>query len=194
VSYHQGCRYQQEGKYQEAIRSFEEAIFKDPLFEESYFRLAIIFHQRVQKFEFTEKLYFKVLQLNPSYHPAFFNLGYLYQDQGMLDLAHQCFLSALKLAPTDLDTLICLGIVSRQQQDYQSSFYYYNQALNVDDASSTALYNLGNLYYELGDPRNAIYAYTEALKCDPAESVDVIFNLCKAYQARDSFTNRVGSE
>jgi tetratricopeptide (TPR) repeat protein len=130
-----------------------------------------------------------VIELNPSHHSAYFNLAYLHQDHERLDLANQCFLSALKLYPTDLDTLISLGIVSRQQREYQRSFYFYNQALNVDETSTTALYNLGNLYYELGDPQNAIDAYTEALKYEP-DNVDVIFNLCQAYQARDCVTNR----
>jgi tetratricopeptide (TPR) repeat protein len=196
MSYNQGYFFQHEGNYQASVRCYEQSLVYDPLHIESYYNLAILF-QNLLEYQVAEQLYQRVLELEPSHQMAHYNLGSLYQDVELLDLSEISFLSALSLAPTDCDTLICLGILSRQRKEYQKSLDYYSRAIMVDASSkSMAAYNLGNLYRELGDLDSAIAAYSEALRSHPTDA-DIIHNLCvvcqeKAKLVRDK--ESVGSE
>jgi tetratricopeptide (TPR) repeat protein len=183
LSYNQGCLFQQEGKYQDSVRCYEQSLVDDPLHLQSYYNLAILF-QTLLEYKVAEQLYQKVIELDPFHQSAHYNLGSLYQDQNLLDLSETSFLSALSLAPTDCDTLICLGILSKQRKLYQKSLDYYSQAMAVDASSkSMAAYNLGNLYHEMGDLDNSIAAYSDALRAHPTDA-NIIHNLCIACQEK----------
>jgi len=76
--------------------------------------------------------------VDPRYSLAHFNLGNLYDEQGMLDKALEHYGTALKLNPQYGDAHYNVALVCEQTGDFLKATRHWKAYLKVDGSSSWA--------------------------------------------------------
>ncbi|MCK4463197.1 MAG: tetratricopeptide repeat protein [Candidatus Omnitrophica bacterium] len=95
--------------------------------------------------------YKKVINVNPSFTPAYFNLGIAYTTLGEEDNALEAYQKAIELDPNYVEAYGNIGWIYRSQNNYEKSIEYYNKARNISPNDPLIYENLGLGYYFLGD-------------------------------------------
>jgi eukaryotic-like serine/threonine-protein kinase len=90
--------YRATGRWQEAIRLFNQAVKSDPSGVEARRLLADTWDSAGQPQE-AERVYRQAIALRPGYWPLYLNLGDFYSRHGRYSLAERAFLTGIGLAP-----------------------------------------------------------------------------------------------
>lgn len=114
---------------------------------------------------------------------AYYNLGYIFQDQGNLEKSIKCFSRAAQIEPNDADSHINLGLAYKQVGRLQDAIKAYHRAILADSYNTMAYFNLGNIYQEIKDYDSAIKNFQTAIAID-SNHTDAMFNLGIAFQDR----------
>ena len=109
IHYQLGSSLQEKGKIWEAVDAYRQAVKFAPSHYESTYALASTLHE-MNDFNEAEIWYKHALVLRPNEHLCYYQLGYVYQDMGKKKEAVESFRMAVNLDPTDVDTLINLGL------------------------------------------------------------------------------------
>jgi tetratricopeptide (TPR) repeat protein len=133
--------------------------------------------------ENAEYFYKKTINLNSHHHMAYYNLGYIFQDQGNLEKSIKCFSRAAQIEPNDADSHINLGLAYKQAGRLSDAIKAYHRAILADSYNTMSYFNLGNAYQELKDYDSAIKNFQAAIAID-SDHTDALFNLGIAYQDR----------
>ncbi|KAB2964865.1 MAG: tetratricopeptide repeat protein [Thermoanaerobaculia bacterium] len=115
--------------------------------------------------------YERALSLHPWEGPGWNNLGNLYRDAGLRELAVVCFTVAVELAPRDAIALNSLGVSLRELGRTAEAEAAFRAAVQSDPSYASALNNLGNLLRGLGRTEEAVAALSRALDLDPRNPV-----------------------
>lgn len=118
----------------------------------------------------------QVLQLQPHYAEASFNLATVLQVQGKLDAAVECYRRAISLKPGYADAHGNLGLALKLQGKFDEAAASFKQALALNPKLFAAHNNLGNVYALQGQLDNAISHYRQALRLQP-NAVDTLVDL-----------------
>ncbi len=94
---------------------------------------------------------------------AYNKIGYSYLDSGRLNEAHLEFQKALKLNPTNKETLNYLGYIQYRFENYEEAISYYKRAISIDPKYSDALNSTGVAYAALENWDEAIKYFQAAL-------------------------------
>jgi len=82
-----GNDYLDQGKFEKAIESFENAIIIDPNNADAYNNLGWVYNNELKKFAMAIKNYKKAIIINPNNVNAYSNLGIAYENAGNIDKA-----------------------------------------------------------------------------------------------------------
>jgi len=93
--------------------------------------------------------------------------GLNFHQQGQLDLAQDCYESALREAPRHAETIQLLGIVHYQRKDLPRAAEFIGQALALEPDQPVYLCNLGLVLREQGQLGRAIESYERAIALRP---------------------------
>jgi tetratricopeptide (TPR) repeat protein len=77
-----------EGNYQEALKSYQNALDLKPDYAEAYFNMGTVYY-KVNLSKKAEESFLKAISLDPAYGRAHYSLGFLYLEQKRYDLAKQ---------------------------------------------------------------------------------------------------------
>lgn len=92
-----GYVYSRLGKYDEALKYFQKAIETNkPAIAADYFNLGSTYIN-LKKNDEAEKALLKAIELEPSYGPAHYNLGWIYDGRGQKELAAKYYRKAAEL-------------------------------------------------------------------------------------------------
>lgn len=91
------------------------------------------------------------------------DLGLIYEQKGMLDLAQKEYARAAEKDGSWALPLFNLGNISYQQGDLPAAEGYYRRALALDDTNADVMNNLANVLHDLGRDIEAIKIITKAL-------------------------------
>ena len=133
---------------------------------EETFKLAVENHQN-NKLDVAQELYNKVLEINPNFRGAHFNLGLLFQNTGDYQKAKDCYEKAIEIDPVYLNAYINLGGIFDNLKEYQKAINCYEKAIKIDPNNFNAHYNLGNMFKELEQHQKAINSYEKAIEINP---------------------------
>ncbi len=168
ISVHRNCgdQYMADGRYEDAINAYHQAIIEQPGCAENLFYLGCAYH-RSNQLERAILYYEKTLTIDNRLDAAHRNMGLAFYQAGDLDRAAVCYLRSLQLRPDSVDMLISLGAIYAQTGHRPEAEICYRKALHVDPSHESARYNLGNLYLGIGDLKSAAAQYRLFLAKNP---------------------------
>jgi tetratricopeptide (TPR) repeat protein len=137
--YAAGLLFYQEGEYEEAEKWFFEAVQREP--DMPWY---VIMHannlRSSGKVSTSIELYEGILEKNPSYHRAYFELSIAFYDLGEIDQAREYILNAIHNAPSPtLAYFNRAGLIYEALEDYEMALNYFEQSLELSPNNPTAL-------------------------------------------------------
>jgi Flp pilus assembly protein TadD len=119
-------------------------------------------------FEQAERIYRKVLALDPDNAIALNNYGYLLAERGVrLDEAERMIRKALQLKPNEPAFLDSLGWVYFQRGNYRQALPYLERAAKMRPDDAEVRYHLGMVYWRLGNRSAARKEFQTVLRLNP---------------------------
>jgi tetratricopeptide (TPR) repeat protein/SAM-dependent methyltransferase len=147
---------------------------------EEIFNLAVKNHTE-NNLSVAEKLYIKVLEINPKNSGAYNNLGTIFKKNGNYLKAKINFQKAIEIIPDDLNANYNLGIVFYELGETEKAINSYKKVIEINPTYYNAYYNLGLIYRELQQIQKSLLHYRKAFQIDPSDP-DLLNNLGKIYK------------
>ena len=154
------------GRFQDAIKSLNQIESLNNKLPECYFNRALC-NTQLKEFQQSINDYKKAINLKPSYHQAYVNLGVLLQDLGKLDDAIEVYKHGLQNVENKLDFYINLSGAYKLKHDTQMVKEFSLKALEIDDKNFFALNNLATSLIDEGDIDYAITVLEKGLAVNP---------------------------
>jgi cytochrome c-type biogenesis protein CcmH/NrfG len=98
------------------------------------------------------------------------------QKQEMLAKASEPMLKVLQRNPVDTDTLVKLGNLYYDSQEYAKAIEYYERALKVQPKNADVRTDMGTAYWYTGNADKALTEFSRALK-DKPNYASTLFNM-----------------
>ena len=155
-----------EGKYQEAMNSYKQALRIKPDWAEAHNNLGLTLNKLGQQAEALSH-FREALRLNPSLAEAHNGLGETFFQQGKFDLAVEQYRQALEANPEYAEAHNNLGYVYSQQDKVDLALEHYNRAIQLKPGYAEAYSNLGGFYLLQGHVEMAVKELTEAVRLKP---------------------------
>jgi len=143
--YNLGILHNKQENYAEAIEAYNITIAIAPNLSEAYFNKA---NSLAQTGEFIEALNSYAEYISYSYPNAitYYYMGDCWENLGNNVLASKFYKAAIDLDPNHIEALRSLGRTSYIAQDYETSIYALDKAVNIDPKSSDLWRALGKSY------------------------------------------------
>jgi len=164
-----GLELQRQGRFDEAIAQYRDALVINPTSKSACLGLAIALSQKGRPEE-AAAMYRKYLRIVPDNEEALDNLGYALFQMGRTDDAIQCYLSALKIKPGYAKAHGNLGVALIKQSHADAAIAEFRESLRINPKDADASENLGNALLDQGHTQEAISQYRETLRIDPASA------------------------
>jgi len=164
--YNLGLVYGRQGKFDQAIQEYNQALTFEPDFVMTHFNMAILYQKEDRTDQAAEK-YRQVIELFPRAALAYNNLGLIYEERGNLIEAEELYLKAFQNHPLLPDPLYNLGNVYIKEGKYSQAKEKLEACLKLDPAYYKAYNSIGDLYYRLGETDQSIGFFKKALEFQP---------------------------
>ena len=161
-----GTVYNEQGRYDWAIRNFGRAIELNPRHAEAYNNRGAAYHSKGDYDQAIRDLT-KAIDLNPSYARAYHNRGIVYGKQGRYDLAIRDSTKAIDLNPSYVEAYNSRGIRYGQKGESELAIRDFNQAIDLNPRSAKAYSNRGLAYRMQGEYKLAIGDFNKAIRLNP---------------------------
>ena len=161
-----GVSLMRQGKIQEAIAHYTEALRIAPGFAQAHYNLGVALERQGRTQEATVR-YVEALRLAPDLVQAHINLGALLAGQGKTQEAMTHYTEALRIKEDDADTHYNLGIALAEQGKIQEAIAHYTEALRIAPGFAQAHYNLGVIFLSQGKIQEAILHFAKAVQIKP---------------------------
>jgi Flp pilus assembly protein TadD len=160
----------EEGRVDEAIRHFHEALRIKPDHAEAHYNLA---NALVRKGETDDAIghYQLALQLKPDDAKSHYNLGVAFLQKGNVDGAITQFEATLRLKPDDTIVRNNLANAFFQKGDVDRAISEFQKVLQLKPGDAKTHYNLGMAWLQKGDAAAAIARLRKALQLQPDDVV-----------------------
>jgi Flp pilus assembly protein TadD len=170
-----GVAYQSLGHYQEAMKSFNQAVKIKPDYADAHYNLGVTYGALGRSKDEIEK-YKLAIKIRPDYVKAYYNLGVSYKDLGRYQDAIEAYKQAIKIKPEYAEAHLNLGAVYYTLGHYREAIEAYKQAIIIRPDFVLAHYALGAAYSVAGDKGSALEEY-KILKTLDIEQANNLFNL-----------------
>jgi tetratricopeptide (TPR) repeat protein len=125
----------------------------------------------------------RVIETDPSYAGAWFNLGTIYLKKKMYADARKCLSEAVRLNPKDADAWNNLGMISGEEQKYDQALDEFRKAALANPNYLLAVENMMRIYRFQARPADAQKALEELIVLAP-ENPDLHLGLAMAFVAQ----------
>ena len=186
----QGDYLYENGKYKEAIESYQEAIRIKPDYVQAHCNLGDAY-KKSGEFPKAIESYKEAIRIKPDYVQAHYNLGNAYRKSGEFPKAIESYKQAIRIKPDYVQAYYNLGNAYYESEDYPKAIESYKQSIRIKP-DADAHCNLGNTYYESGDYPKAIESYKQAIRIKP-DYVQAYCNLGKAYYESGDYPKAIES-
>lgn len=186
-----GNEFLAQGRLNDAIECYRQAISINPGFAEAYLNLGFALHGQ-QLFEEAETYLKQAIQINPEMEDAYYLLGNIAQEQGDLESAIANFNKALELKP-DFEIVyrnLCQCLL--QSGKIEAARLTLEKAISVNPNSADFHFLLGNLFASAKEPVKAISCYRKVLSIQP-ENAEVHCLLGDIFSDSSHFDEAVAS-
>jgi len=138
VYYGLGIIHLGQGKIEQAIKSFMEAIRFNPGYTEARIKLGIS-QAFAGQYDEAEKNLLFLIEKKPSFADVHFYLGIVYAGKNQIPHAVQSLEKAVKINPTYKDAILKLGILYCQQQQHHLALNMLEHASQLDPSDQDLL-------------------------------------------------------
>jgi tetratricopeptide (TPR) repeat protein len=178
-----GLAWFQQGRTEEAIAEYRQALRIDPNAAEAHNDLGVALFQQGRAPEALAE--YRQALAGPFAAQAHNNLGNALSRQGRPQDAIAEYREALRIKPYYADAIANLGNVLLQQGRTEEAIAQYREALSINPADAHTHNNLGVALRRQGKLDEAIAEYRQALRIDPADpSVQADLNNALLQQAQ----------
>jgi tetratricopeptide (TPR) repeat protein len=164
-----------EGRLQEAIEQYEQALRIEPDYGEPHNNLGVALVHRGRLEEGIEH-FEQALRLNPDYAEAHCNLAVALAQTDKIKEAIAHFEQALRIKPDYTEAHNGLGAALFTQGRVQEAITHYKEALRLNPDYAEAHYNLGIALAQVRRLPEAMEHWEEALRINP-DYAEVHYNL-----------------
>jgi tetratricopeptide (TPR) repeat protein len=159
MHYNLGCSLQEQGKLDEAINCYRNALEVDRTYCDAQYNLANAL-QLAGRVNEAEAEYRKTISLNPRHQLAYYNLGYIYFN----DLKDpwkgiEMLKKSLEIDPTDIDAQINMALALNDLGLIDDVIKCYQYIIEHNGTCVMAHFNLGNAYLDAGDVMAAFTSF-----------------------------------
>ena len=158
-----------QGKLEEAIASYQQAIQLNPDSASAYYNLGVTL-RRQGKLEEAIANYQQAIELDPNDADAYIGLGNALKEQGKLEEAIASYQQAIQLNPNDASAYYNLGNALSDQGKFEEAIASYQQAIELNPNDADAYYNLGIALSDQGKLEEAIASYEKAIELNPNDA------------------------
>jgi len=114
--------------------------------------------------EKAEAAFLRAIESNPKYAIGYRTLAWLKSMYGDPDAALNGATKALKLAPTDLETLLLISDIHMERRTFTPALATLQRAIELGPDYGRAYYALGTVYMRLGVPEPALENFLQAVR------------------------------
>jgi len=157
--YDQGVKFTKAGKYEDAVKAYQQAISIKPDLAEAQHELGFALF-KLRKYEEAIVAFKQALTLKPRNAETYSNLGLSYKAVGQWSNASGAFLKAIEIKPDHPVTYYNLGLVYKEMKDNDSAIAAYKEAIKLKPDYAVAHYELGLSYMAAGDQAAAMEEHT----------------------------------
>ncbi len=160
---YKGIRHVKAGRLKLAEETYKKVLKKDKNNIDAL-RLLGLLAFKTKDYEIAEKLFLKVLQLDPSFSLAWDNLAKLYRIQNKLLKSIPAFENLIKLDPRNFEALVSLGTVYIKLSKYHEGIKLYEESLKIKPDNPRVYLSLGHALKTIGEREKSEAAYQNAIK------------------------------
>jgi protein O-mannosyl-transferase len=180
--YHMGIIFEDQGKVDEALRSYRRSVILNPGRPDVRYNFARLLARKGQQDEAIVN-YRLVLQVDPKNALAHYSLGSLLGMRGDIGEARQYLEQAINLKPDYAEAHSNLGNVLSMQGQPKEAVQHYQKSLEADPNSDDTRFNLGMALLHLSDFDAAAEQFRLVLKKRP-DFAEAHFLLANSLAAR----------
>lgn len=158
-----------EGKTEEAIRHFEEALRLDPNYAEANYNLGNALF-RLGRVEEARARYVRALELFPEYAAARYNFAVLLLQTGEVAAGVEQLENAIRIEPRMMVARLLLGKALLELGRAEDAVTQLQAAIDIDPTASAAYNRLAAAYFQLGRTEEARQQAYRLLATNPASS------------------------
>jgi S1-C subfamily serine protease len=159
----------QEGRIEEAVRAYRQAIDADPDSAAAYNGLGVAY-AGLKQYREAAAAYQQSIKLDPGSAWARSNLGLIYMELKMFKEAVEVLREAVRIMPDLSGAHYNLGLAYSRSQQYREAAASYNEAIRLRPGFADAHLGLGLVYLALHDRSAARQQYEFLQKLDPAQA------------------------
>ena len=157
-----GLSFNSQGKNDEALKAYDEAIRLNPNYVEAYCNKGNNLGLHQHKYDDAIQAFDKAIQLNPNYAEAWHYKGLALNMKGKSDEAIKAFDEAVRLNPKYADPLVGKGIALNSQGKYGEAIKAFDEAIGLDPNNAIAYYAKGTVLKAIGRTSEANAAKAKA--------------------------------
>jgi mannosyltransferase len=161
VWFDKGQKLFSQGKYNEAIKCFNEAVEINPLYANAWCCEGMALY-KLGEYEEAIKALDKAIEVNPLFAVAWNNKGLILTSQSKYDDAFKCYDRATEINPEFALAWYNKGQALYKLGKYNESLQAYNKATETDPKLALAWYNKGIVLKTLGHAAEARTAFDKA--------------------------------
>ncbi len=158
TSFQDGKAYFDEGNFDEAIWSFNNALILNPEFAEAYNSRGFAYLY-LNKFDLAMQDFNKAIELNPEFFEAYLNRGKVYRSKHKYKLAFRDFNKALKLNPEYSEAYIIRANLYAINYEFENALRDCDRAIELNPKDHRAYFLKAVIYEEWGKDEEAIKFY-----------------------------------
>ena len=165
----EGTDFFKQGKYKEAIKSFEKVTYRFPENFQAFYNLGLSYLRSGDIDEAIISLE-KVIELKPDLVEAYFALGECYFNKEDSDKAMAAFSKASELQPDNAKAYYNLGIIYYKYNKTEEALSSFDKSIELNPEFSSVYYQAGLASIKMGDFEKAIKFFEEFLRLKPGAS------------------------
>ncbi len=150
----QGDQYYQQGKYDDAVTAYSQAIEMEPTNAEFYYGRGNVYLKK-GLYQSAALDFDKAIQLDPDMALAYNGRGVAYGGQMQYDKAIVDFNKAIELDPDLAVAYDNRGLMYRDKYEYETSIIDFTRAIELDPNLAKAYFNRGLAYGRIGQTDKA---------------------------------------
>ncbi|MCH8006896.1 MAG: tetratricopeptide repeat protein [Planctomycetes bacterium] len=182
TQYNLGVALADEGRFDEAVHSFRQALQIDPTVAKVHNNLGFALRSQ-GRLEESFRQYQEAVRLVPRFAKAHNNLGEVLHTRGLFEEAIAHYLEAIRLDSSFAGAHYNLGVAYRSREQLDKAVDQYRRALAITPDAPEVHGNLGEVFARLGRHDEAIESLQNAIRLD-GESAAAHYNLAMVLRSK----------
>jgi tetratricopeptide (TPR) repeat protein len=182
--YFLGIAYFIEKNYQEAEKSFRNALSLDPKDDDIYYALALSEH-RMKHYPKALSWYLKAIEIDPNSFIYYFDTGLAYMALEEYKKAFACFKKSTLIKPSFTSGYYNMAFSLEKQKKYDEALDMYQKTLLIDPSHTSSMVNIGKIYTDKGFYEKALAFFEKAISLNPNDA-SFYYNAAIVFQKKGS--------